>query len=670
MGERGRHVVDVVDGDDDGGAAVSRRDALVPGVHRHRQFGCVLAVELLVGDDLPAGQDVHPDLPGVGDDVLDLPVHPQVQVPGAHLRDDAPAVLVQRRRVHVLEEVGRVVVLVAHLNREVDGGVERDEARVLARDAHVDRTLNLPVERLDDDHFVLLDVQTLQLEHVAADVAAHDPVPARVGVEYGEMGHDGSGLGVLGHATGRQQVQIDGRSAVNRVCDDHLDRTLRDQRRAPSVHTLHHEVEGVPLDLLEAGDDENLSSCFIDVEIASETASLNGAESEVINTVFAAVGIERRHHHHHCPDGRRLVDADVVTAGDKDGTVVVHVKNGDVHKKTSGLGRRSAVRCRDNQLVAVARLSVQPPPHEQSDDLPPVQSIPHVQRERPPSCLQFVPLQRVDADVSVDGAVDGVGRVDGHVFRDAQRDGMHGENGGVVVHVVEIHVRAQLAEVLTVDGLDGHLQLEHAARDEAADGVPVKGVARVDLPCRVDDAEVAAERVALGEERVPQRAQRVRRQRRIEVHLVRNLANVRIACFLLNVEHNVLRVAKRHPRQQRHRGEHRTTSFHDRPRTSHSVNIWKRTDVNTWNDHYSIRISQHHHYHTNIITAVYNTCRSQLQHPRTRRLLPAVRARLYLDCTNSVLTSAKHKHKNTAYSRGNGRLLSCGKRLNGTNCFA
>uniref|UniRef100_A0A493TCX8 Uncharacterized protein n=1 Tax=Anas platyrhynchos platyrhynchos TaxID=8840 RepID=A0A493TCX8_ANAPP len=150
----------------------------VAGHHGEAKLVHLLAVDA-VQDAEPARGLVQPQqaphgLGGRPEDILDLPVHPHVQVGGSQLQDGGPgaAVLSQVRLVDALLEAGAVVVHVG--DQHPQDGLRR--ARRVAAVPHTEAQLVgvplLAVQRpLDDQLRLLLPVQGvghLQLEHAAA----------------------------------------------------------------------------------------------------------------------------------------------------------------------------------------------------------------------------------------------------------------------------------------------------------------------------------------------------------------------------------------------------------------------------------------------------------------------------------------------------------------------
>uniref|UniRef100_A0A7N4NHV6 Uncharacterized protein n=1 Tax=Sarcophilus harrisii TaxID=9305 RepID=A0A7N4NHV6_SARHA len=160
----------------------------VPGRDAEAELVHLLAVDAVQHAE-PAGGLVQPQQPphvlrGRPEHVLDLPVHPHVQVGGAELQDRGAgrAVLRQVGLVHALLEAGAVVVHVGDEHPQDGLGGARRLAPVPHPQGQLVRVPLLPVQRpLDDQLRLLLAVRRvghLQLEDGAAAPGARRAAPA------------------------------------------------------------------------------------------------------------------------------------------------------------------------------------------------------------------------------------------------------------------------------------------------------------------------------------------------------------------------------------------------------------------------------------------------------------------------------------------------------------
>uniref|UniRef100_A0A8C8E9Z0 Uncharacterized protein n=1 Tax=Otus sunia TaxID=257818 RepID=A0A8C8E9Z0_9STRI len=195
----GRHVVVLVaDVQHDRGLVCLGGLAPISGHDSEAKLVHLLPVDA-VQDAEPARGLVQPQqapdrLGGCPEDVLDLPVHPHVQVGGSQLQDGGPgaAVLRQVCLVDTLLEAGAVVVHVGDEHPQDSLRGPRRVAAVPHAEAELVRVPLLPIQRpLDDQLRLLLPVEGvghLQLEDAAAGRRVRLRPPLAAAGEEGALG--------------------------------------------------------------------------------------------------------------------------------------------------------------------------------------------------------------------------------------------------------------------------------------------------------------------------------------------------------------------------------------------------------------------------------------------------------------------------------------------------
>ena len=351
--ENGLVVVDVADGDANGGRAGEGRPPGVRGQNGNLWHGVRFAVDVLAsGDESGAPVDVKPVGMSVGrleDGISDDGIVAQVAIQGGELEDGGARVghLQHVGVVHGLLELRRVVVGVGDAQIEGTRRVQGRAALIGGRHDQRHVGLHLSVQRQRNDH--VNDVVTRgQTEMTFAPVQRHVDVGVfllGVRVVDGDAGNELARLGVLrylGSCVVAQEDQIDGRLVVVDVrhADGHKGRRLQglDARVAGHddqlVDLFGLKVEG-PVD----GDD---ASARVDDEDRVAVA-LSPVDRVGDPAVVSGVRVGGEHLEDAGADGRVLGHRCKVATLVEYRLVVVDVLDGDVDGHEAAQRRVAAV---------------------------------------------------------------------------------------------------------------------------------------------------------------------------------------------------------------------------------------------------------------------------------------------------------------------------------------
>ena len=285
-GQTGLAVVDVHDVQDDPGSGRVLGHAVVHGHDDEVQDLVDLAVEGGLGHDVAVAHHVDQrrhEGADVAQPVRHPPVLPDVGVDGVHPHQNhRPLLLCDVAPVDPPGEDRRVVVDVLHDDAERHRRRQRRRSpEVPAPDADVEAVPLLAVEGPDQRDLVLFVHELLQGEVAPADGAADDPVRSGVRVHHDEVRHYVTRRGALLHQ--RNVAARDGGQAyagvvVDHVQDSDVEHGLGFERLGPAVHRLHHQPQGLALQMRQVLHGPDLAGGVVDGEGVGVVVRLAGAE--------------------------------------------------------------------------------------------------------------------------------------------------------------------------------------------------------------------------------------------------------------------------------------------------------------------------------------------------------------------------------------------------------